>query len=122
MTSSRAATRFDIWLVYLYFLDHPNTGKVRPVLIVDASDKRIAVAKITSQPPRVDSVGEYAISQWQEAGLNVPSTVRCSQVFEIENTELLRSAPIGRLASGDIEWVTSALVAAGFYVQAESGS
>jgi hypothetical protein len=37
---------------------------VRPVLIVDVNDERIAVAKITSRPPKNDFVGEYAILQW----------------------------------------------------------
>jgi mRNA-degrading endonuclease toxin of MazEF toxin-antitoxin module len=117
MTASEAAQRFDIWLVYLYFTDHPDTGKVRPVLVVDSAEGHIAVAKITSSSPREGFIGEYAISQWQESGLNVPSTVRCSQVFEIAGAELLREAPIGRLQPNDIDGVTNALIAAGFYKQ-----
>jgi mRNA-degrading endonuclease toxin of MazEF toxin-antitoxin module len=115
MTSSEAALRFEVWLVYLYFTDHPTIGKVRPVLVVDATDKHIAVAKITSQAPRKDSIGEYAIKMWRATGLNTPSTVRCSQVFEIDKSELLRNSPIGQLQPDDITGVTEALKAAGFY-------
>lgn len=43
----------QIWLTYLHFLDHPDIGKVRPVLILDVDrDQATAVAlKITSKPP-----------------------------------------------------------------------
>jgi hypothetical protein len=115
MTASKVAVRYDLWLVYLYFIDHPRTGKVRPVLVVDVDDRRIAVAKITSQAPRDGFVGEYSIKDWEAAGLNAPSAVRCSQIFEIDDGELLREAPIGHLSLADIEGVTEALVAAGYY-------
>lgn len=115
MTASKNAERFDIWLVYLHFTDHPTVGKVRPVLIVNCQDNRIAAAKITSQPPRDGFVGEYALNRWSEAGLNVPSTVRCSQVFELDASELIRERPIGRLQQVDVLGVTEALRSAGFY-------
>jgi mRNA-degrading endonuclease toxin of MazEF toxin-antitoxin module len=115
MTASKNAERFDIWLVYLHFIDHPNTGKVRPVLVVDVNGKLIAVAKITSQAPQDGILGEYQLQEWKEAGLNAPSVVRCSQVFEIDETELLRDEPVGCLRQVDIEGVTNALKAVGYF-------
>lgn len=116
MRNSELINRFDIWLVYLHFANNPKVGKVRPVLVVDVTGSRIAAAKITSQPPRDDSVGEFTIKKWSETGLNVPSTVRCSQVFELDFEALLRDHPIGRLHSDDIPGVTAALKDAGFYI------
>jgi len=118
MTSSSQARLFDIWLVYLHFIDHPHTGKVRPVLVVGIKDDVIAVAKITSKPPEPDT-GDIPIVQWQHAGLNAPSTVRCSQVFEISPIELLRDDPVGALQPFDIAPVTQSLTALGYLHQPE---
>jgi mRNA-degrading endonuclease toxin of MazEF toxin-antitoxin module len=115
MTTSKQALRFDIWLVYLHFTDNPKIGKVRPVLVVDVSEESIFVAKITSQAPRIGFIGEYVIKQWREAGLNVVSTIRCSQIFEIAESELLRDAPIGQLQQADIDDVSEVLKAMGYY-------
>jgi len=52
MTGSDPVQVFDIWLVYLHFTDHPQTGKVRPVLVVGVDEDTIAAAKITSKPHR----------------------------------------------------------------------
>ncbi|MCL2605874.1 MAG: type II toxin-antitoxin system PemK/MazF family toxin [Coriobacteriia bacterium] len=114
MTASNQAQPFEIWLVYLHFIDRPKTGKVRPVLIVGIEEDAIAVAKITSKPP-VPDTGDISITQWQEAGLNVPSTVCCSQVFEISPEELLRDAPIGTLQELDIAQVTQEMTELGYF-------
>ena len=115
MTASKQAELFDVWLVYLHFIDYPETGKVRPVLVVGKSDvDTFAVAKITSKPPQ-PGTGDIAIAQWQQAGLNVPSTVRCSQVFEIGIDELLRDKPIGALQPYDVDQVLKKMVRLGYY-------
>ncbi|MCL2679983.1 MAG: type II toxin-antitoxin system PemK/MazF family toxin [Coriobacteriia bacterium] len=114
MTSSSHVQAFDIWLVYLHFSDRPKTGKVRPVLVVNSTENRIAVAKITSKPP-VPHTGDVPIVQWQQAGLNVPSTVRCSQIFEINAAELLRDAPIGTLQTDDAVQIIQAMTMLGYF-------
>jgi hypothetical protein len=80
MTASDQARPFDVWLVYLRFADRPQAGKVRPVVVVGARQGVIAVAKVTSKP-HLPGTGDVPIAAWRHAGLNVPSTVRCSQVF-----------------------------------------
>jgi len=119
MTSSDQVHLFDIWLVYLYFTDRPKVGKVRPVLVIGTKDGIVAVAKITSKTP-VPNTGDIPIIQWREAGLNVPSTVRCSQVFEIGLDELLRDNPVGVLQPLDIAQVTKALTALSFFQQPDT--
>ena len=113
MTTSKEISVFDIWLVYLHFVDHPKTGKVRPVLIVGQNSDTLAVAKITSRMPE-PGTSDVAITQWQQAGLNVPSTVKCSQVFEIDIEELLRDAPIGTLQPFDVMQVIKEMTSLGY--------
>jgi len=119
MTNSDQVQPFDIWLVYLHFIDNPQTGKVRPVLVVGIRKDVIAVAKITSKPPQPNT-GDVPITQWQQAGLNVPSTVRCSQIFEIGSKELLRDAPLGVLQPLDITRVMQEMITLGYFQQLES--
>ncbi|MDR0593598.1 MAG: type II toxin-antitoxin system PemK/MazF family toxin [Bifidobacteriaceae bacterium] len=114
MTASSRARPFDIWLAYLRFADRPQTGKVRPVLVVAVKEDLIAVAKATSRPPASNS-GDVGIAGWRQAGLNVPSTVRCSQVFELAPGDLLRGDPIGRLPAAEIDQVALQLVALGYF-------
>jgi hypothetical protein len=116
MPTSEQVRPFDIWLVYLHFIDHPHTGKVRPVLVVGTGNSSLAVAKITSKPP-LPGVGDIPIALWQKAGLKAPSTVRCSQVFEIAHDELLRDAPLGRLQPYDIARTAQALTVLGYFQQ-----
>lgn len=44
----------DIWLAYVGFVNHPGTGKVRPVVVVDAREDACVVlaAKATSKDRR----------------------------------------------------------------------
>lgn len=118
MTASKQARPFDIWLVYLHFTDHPQTGKVRPVLVVGVKEALIKVAKITSKPPQLDT-SDVAITQWQQAGLNVPSTVRLSLDFEINPSELLRDGPIGHLQPFDVSQITQMMVSLGRFQRPE---
>jgi len=114
MTTSSQVQLFDIWLVYLHFIDRPQVGKVRPVLVVGIREDIVAVAKITSKISIPDST-DIPITQWQQAGLNVPSTVKCSQVFEVALDELLRDRPIGVLQSFDAAQVSEALTALNYF-------
>jgi hypothetical protein len=84
------------------------------VLVVAVREDVIIVAKVTSRPPAADS-GDVSITAWQQAGLNVPSTVRCSQVFELGPGDLLRGAPIGRLRADDRDLVVRQMVALGLF-------
>ena len=67
----------------MYFDDVPSQSKVRPVLVLDGDLALILSLKITSHPPRTDVPGEYALVMWKESGLLKPSTVRVSQLLEL---------------------------------------
>ena len=51
MAASSASAKpapWEVWLAYLRFADHPEAGKVRPVVIVDDMAAAIVVAKVTT--------------------------------------------------------------------------
>jgi mRNA-degrading endonuclease toxin of MazEF toxin-antitoxin module len=109
MTSFRTPRRFEIWLARVYFKDKPNVVKQRPVVVIDTRESSATVAKVTSHTPRDDFEGEVAIENWQEAGLLKPSTIRCSQVYELNYSELLKDKPFGMLQREDRERLTEQL-------------
>ena len=89
----------EVWLAHLNFSDKPSIGKVRPILILDATlnaEKQFIVTslKITSKN-QIDSDVKMAIENWKACGLKKPSYVRLDQVFKISENKLLKGAPIG---------------------------
>ena len=103
---------WDIWYAKVHFEEFPNEFKKRPVLIIEKKEGENLLAvyislKITSHPPRHEFAGEYVISQWREAGLKMPSTVRTYRYFELEERNLIRK--LGRLEISDIRAVQAIL-------------
>jgi hypothetical protein len=101
-------------LVYLYFVDKPKVGKVRPVLVLECGKNHLIVAKITTHDLR-NNISDYALDDWEAAGLTAPSTVRCAPVFEIGHGELLRNHPVGSLAQTDRENVAEIIDSLGLF-------
>jgi|SRR5579862_8983438 len=62
-------------------------GKIRPaVALLDTGDDDFVAAPITSHPPRSDF--DLSIRQWQQAGLNVPSTIRTHKLTVLSKDEM----------------------------------
>lgn len=95
MTWSKDVRKGDIWFAYVYFLDKPDVGKVRPVLVVDVEDTAKAIAlKITSQSS-LDSSISIEIEKWEECGLKKPSLIRIDQIFQIPEKDFLGEERLG---------------------------
>ena len=103
MTPRREPLRFEVWLVKYAFYDAPSKHRIRPAMIVDwnRADDHGWVTKITKHVPRSDDPGDVTLQDWREAGLLMPSTVRCSQVLRIPSSLLLRDQPFGVLTPRD---------------------
>lgn len=43
---------WEIWLAYVRFADHPDVGKVRPIVIIDERVSAIVAAKVTTAAPQ----------------------------------------------------------------------
>ncbi|MBI2477816.1 MAG: type II toxin-antitoxin system PemK/MazF family toxin [Planctomycetia bacterium] len=72
--------------------------KTRPALVVlDASDDDVVVARITTQPHHTPY--DVLLADWHNAGLLAPSTVRLHKVATLEKTLIRRK--LGELQSAD---------------------
>ena len=92
---------FDVVVVPFEFEDRPGVAKPRPAVVVDVDGGRaaLALAKVTSHAPRDWCPGEVALSDWEAAGLRVPSTVRCSKVVVVDESSV--KAVAGTLSERD---------------------
>lgn len=100
MSTSSRARPGEVWLAYVRFADHPDVGKVRPIVIIDERAAAIIVAKVTSAPPSAQFL-YCELVDWREEGLVRPSRVQIAPLFQLSNKDLLRDAPIGLLSVRD---------------------
>ena len=94
---------WDIWWAEVEYEGHDGI-KRRPVLVISEKEAYVLSYKITSKKPR-NQWGEYEIVKWQTAGLQVPSTVRLTQLLELDRDVF--SKRIGKLHPIDIEGIKS---------------
>ncbi len=91
--------KWEIWFADAPF-DNGRESKVRPVLVLKVNGRMISTFKITSREPRTRFPAEYSIIHWAEAGLYKPSTIRGSEVLEIERSRFMDK--VGSLQDEDI--------------------
>ena len=106
----------DIVLIEMQF--HETQGaKVRPALVVlDSGDDDFVAVPITSRSP--SATFDLALSNWQLAGLNVPSTVRLHKATVLSKSSIRRS--VGRAVGPDLALIINGLCRA--YCPAPEGS
>ena len=82
----------EFWVADIPFTDLSDTKK-RPVLVLWLDGADAVVAVVTSAAPRTPS--DVPLTDWQAAGLRLPSTVRLSRLDCLEQSLLLhRLGPI----------------------------
>ena len=88
----------DVVLIRYPFSDRSDV-KVRPAVVVGAphSSHDTFVVPITSKIANL-LTGEFAMKNWKEAGLNVPSAVKRG-LFTLHQNLILRT--VGRVSSED---------------------
>ena len=97
----------EVLLAWLVFSDGQG-NKRRPVLMVhDFGDDDLLVVPITSQPAR--GKADVVLSEWRQAGLKLPSTVRAEKLATIEKSCVARK--LGALLPGDSARVKQTLAA-----------
>ncbi len=96
----------EVLLAWLVFSDGQG-AKRRPVLVVrDFGDADLLVLPITSHPVR--TAADVTLSNWQAAGLKLPSTVRVEKLATIEKTCVAKK--LGKLSAADLVKVREVLV------------
>ena len=103
MAASSASTKpapWEVWLAYLRLVDHPETGKARPVVIVDDRVAAIVVAKVTTADPQ-KRYTYCELADWEREGLLKPSRVQVAPLFQLAQSDLLNGEPLGMLTERD---------------------
>ena len=103
MAASSASAKpapWEVWLAYLRFADHPETGKVRPVVIVDDKAAAIVAAKITTADPQ-ERYTHCELADREREGLLKPSRVQVSPLFQLAQSDLINGEPLGMLTERD---------------------
>ncbi|MFN0102554.1 MAG: type II toxin-antitoxin system PemK/MazF family toxin [Bryobacteraceae bacterium] len=89
-------------------LHQAQGSKIRPALVlVDAGDEDFVAAPITSQPRA--SEFDLVVTDWQAAGLNVPSMVRVHKLTVLAEADIVRR--LGVRSSADREMLSKLLCA-----------
>ena len=99
-SSARAPQPWEVWLAYVRFANHPNVGKVRPVVILDNEIAAVVVAKVTTAQPN-PKFSYCELEDWEDEGLLKPSRVQTKPLFRVAPTDLLNGEPLGALSPGD---------------------
>jgi len=95
----------EVLLAWLVFSDGQG-AKRRPVLVIhDFGDDDLLVVPITSQPARV--AADVVVSDWQSAGLKLPSVVRVEKLATIAKSCVARK--LGALPTGELARVRETL-------------
>ena len=100
MTSLISPQAWDVWLAYVRFADHPEIGKVRPVVILENNIVAVIAAKVTTAG-NDEKFPFCELKDWAVEGLRKPSRVQVAPLLEIQMQEILREAPLGRLTDVD---------------------
>ena len=91
---------WQVWLAYVRFADHPEAGKVRPVVIIDDDTVAVVAAKITSADPRAH-YQYYELIDWESEGLLKPSRIQLAPLLSLNREDLLNDEPLGYLSDRD---------------------
>lgn len=102
---------WEIRLAYVRFADHPDVGKVRPIVIIDERVSAIVAAKVTTAVPQ-ERFLYSELADWQVEGLLRPSRAQVVSLFQVSRADVLRDAPLGTLTERDRVALQTALDAA----------
>ena len=99
-------SKYEVVLVQYPFSDL-SSAKIRPAVVVNAThtSQDIMIVPLTSRTQSL-LAGEFVLSDWAAAGLNVPTAVKRG-VYTVHQTLVLKT--VGRLSTADSEQVDRAL-------------
>ncbi len=99
-SSSASLCPWQVWLAYVRFADHPEVGKVRPVVVIGEETVAVVAAKITSAQPR-SQYQYYELVDWESEGLLKPSRIQLAPLLSLNPEDLLNDEPLGYLSDRD---------------------
>lgn len=93
----------DIYIANVSF-DEATVSKVRPALVIEVSQERVMVFKVTSQYQNKSAQIKrlyYPIKDWQQAGLKKQSYVDIHRLYRLDKKWVFSHQPIGKLTVVD---------------------
>ena len=93
--------KWDVWLANVEFEDAPETGKIRPVLIVGHQEVLVLSLSMTG----TERPQDYKIQDLQSAGLNKDTFVRTHKINKMSNDSFIKQ--LGTLHPIDIRNFTA---------------
>lgn len=105
---------FEVHKIAFEFEDKPGLYKKRPVIVIASkqfsSVTLVLSVKVTSHAARKDYPGEIELLDWKEAGLQKPSTARCSKLARVPIDQFTEKTLYGRLSHRDSRRIYEALL------------
>ena len=101
--------KFGIYLAKVHFDDKPNVYKIRPVVVMDEEKSIVLVLKVTSKINQTRFLSYY-LENWADYGLNVPSSVIVSLVYEVKMSDIYHDKFLGKLSEKDSANILSILL------------
>lgn len=80
--------RWEVWYAKFPYEDDRRIEKVRPIVVLKCTPKKIIAIKLTSHKVRENS--DIPIKKWKYTGLIKPTTARTSKCISLDRTKLLR--------------------------------
>ena len=97
--------------LHIAYVSWGDDGKRRPVLVLSADKKEVAVFQITSQYNGKSATiqSQYiAIDDWAQAGLTKQSYIDIGRIIDLPIVTV-QPTPIGRLSEKDLEKLLAAI-------------
>ena len=95
----------DIFDIYITYVSWGDSGKKRPVLIIEQQETIVSVFNITTQYENKSEIIRskyFKINDWRQAGLDKQSYVDTNVVRDLPTLALDGKSEIGRLTESDI--------------------
>lgn len=110
-TSDVRPKLYEVWRLAFEYEDIPGVSKERPVIVGAFDEERalVLVVKVTGHGVRPGFPGEVPIIEWKQAGLDKPSTARCSKTLLVPIEAFSELTRYGKLSPRDSEAIERAL-------------
>lgn len=100
MANDPSPQRWEIWHARFDF-DGAKGYKFRPVIVLERDEDSLFVMMVTSTTNKLSLPHDYAIRDWQAAGLEKPSIARADRIAELPPGYLGTAGRIGQLSQAD---------------------
>lgn len=101
--TSHSPQRWDVWHARFDFVERKGY-KYRPVVVIDVEgDTAIIAVMVTGAASKLALPHDYAILDWEKAGLDKPSIARADKIARIPLAFIGTAGLIGRLSPRDTE-------------------